>query len=52
MYSEPSETSKMKPFAKMVNSWKLLTIFAKSSISDVWVGSEYASANYKTSKSN
>ena len=31
-YSEPSRTSKMELFAKIVNGWKLLTIFAKSSI--------------------
>ena len=31
-------------FAKVVNDWKLLTIFARrSSISDVWQGSEYDS---------
>ena len=37
--------SKMKCFAKIVNGWKLLTIFAKLFILDVWQGSEYASAN-------
>ena len=46
-YSEPCQTSTMKCFAKMVNGWKLLTIFAKHSILDYWHGSEYASvANY------
>ena len=39
----PCQISKMKLFAKIVNCWKVLTIFAKISISDVWLGSEYAS---------
>ena len=30
-------------FAKVINGWKLLTIFARSYISDVWQGSEYDS---------
>ena len=34
----------MERFAKVVNGWKLLIIFAKRSILDVWQGSEYASA--------
>ena len=33
----------MKRFAKIVNGYKLLTIFTKRSILDVWQGSEYAS---------
>ena len=41
MYSEPYQKSKMVRFAKIVNGLKLLTIFAKSSILDVWLGSEY-----------
>ena len=41
-YSEPNETSKMKLFANIVNSVQLLTIFAKSSILDVRLDSEYA----------
>ena len=40
---EPCQTSKTEHFATRVNGWKLLTIFAKSSILDVWQGSEYAS---------
>ena len=44
MYSELSQKSKMELFAKIVNGWKLLTNFAKSSILDTWLGSEYASA--------
>ena len=35
-YLKPCQTSKMSSFAKIVNSWKLLFIFAKSSILDVW----------------
>ena len=42
-YSEPSRTSKMELFAKIVNSRTPLIIFTKSSILDVWLGSEYAS---------
>ena len=33
----------MQRFAKIVNKWKPLTIFAKHSSFDVWQGSEYAS---------
>ena len=32
LYAELSQTSKMELFAKIVNVWKLLTIFAKNSI--------------------
>ena len=42
MYSEPCQTSKMELFAKIVKR-HLATIFAKSSVLDVWHGSEYAS---------
>ena len=42
-YSEPCQTSKMECFEEVVNSWKLLTYFAKLSILDVWQGSEYTS---------
>ena len=41
-YSEPSQTYKMVYFVKTVNSWKPLTIFPKSSILDVWLGSKYS----------
>ena len=34
----------MKLFAKIVNGFKLLNIFAKSSILDFYLGFEYASA--------
>ena len=42
-YSEPYQTSKMECFAKIVNTFQALTIFAKGSILDIWQGSEYAS---------
>ena len=35
--------SKMEVFSKIVNGWKLLIIFAKSSFLDDWQGFEYAS---------
>ena len=38
------QTSKMDVFAKIVHGFSLLTIFVKSSISDVRLGSEYPSA--------
>ena len=43
-YSEPIQTSKMELFGKIVNGFSPLTIFAKSYILDVWLGSENASA--------
>ena len=45
VYSEPSQTSKMEIFAKIVNSQKSWTIFTESSILDVQLGSEYVSAS-------
>ena len=42
-YSEPSETSKMDRFVRIGNSSIPLTVFAKSSILDVWLGSDQAS---------
>ena len=41
-HSEPNQTSNMDLFAKIVFGWKALTIFAKNSIQDIWLGSEYA----------
>ena len=35
-YSKPFQKSKMKRFAKVLNDFKLLNIFAKRSILDVW----------------
>ena len=40
-YPDPSWTSKIGLFAKIVNRFHPLTIFAKSSILDVQLGSEY-----------
>ena len=45
MYFEPSQTSEMEFFLKMINNWKPLIIFAKSSSTDVCVDSECASKN-------
>ena len=42
-YSEPSRTSKMQLFAKIVNGFQPLIIFAKSFILDVQLGFEYVS---------
>ena len=39
-HPEPSQKSKIKLFVKIVNYWKSLTIFAKSSILGVWLVSE------------
>ena len=36
----------MELFGKIVNYWKPLAILAKSSILDIWRGSEYASAPF------
>ena len=40
-YSEPSRIYQTELFAKIVNGFQQLTIFAKSSILDVRLGSEY-----------
>ena len=36
----------MELFATIINVWELLTVAAKSSIVDTWLGSEYASKFY------
>ena len=41
--SEPSQTRELNFFTKINNGFPLLTVFVKSSILDVWQGSEYAS---------
>ena len=46
-YSEPSGRSKMKLFAEIVNSSKLLNIFSKSPILDILLSYEYASEFFK-----
>ena len=43
VYPDPSWTSKIGLFAKIINGFQPLTIFAKSSILDVQLGSEYTS---------
>ena len=43
MYSEQSQISKLELCLKIVNGWKLLIFFARSSILDVRLGSDYAS---------
>ena len=40
-YSEPCHKSKMESFAKIVNGLKVLAIFAKRFILDIWQGFEY-----------
>ena len=52
VYSELIQISKIKLFVKLVNSRKLLTILAKSSILDVWLGSEYVFAKLSPFKWN
>ena len=39
-YSEPCHKSKMESFAKIVNGLKVLAIFAKRFILDIWQGFE------------
>ena len=41
--SKPCQTAEMELFAKIVKNEKPFTISAKTSILDVWQGSEYAS---------
>ena len=43
-YSEPRQTSKIEHFAKIVYGFEPLTFLSESSILDVWLGSECASA--------
>ena len=42
-YTKPSRASRAENFVKMVNDFRSLAIFTESYVSDVWVGSEYAS---------
>ena len=42
-YLELCQTSKVKLFAEVVDSWKPLTISTKSFILDILTGSEYVS---------
>ena len=41
MHSEPSLTSKIVPFAKMVNGFQALTVLAKKRNSGSLMGSEF-----------
>ena len=41
-YPESCHTSKMEGFAKVVNGFHSLTIYAKHSTLDVWQGLKYA----------
>ena len=45
-YLESRQRSKMEPFVKIVNGFQPLTNFAKTSISEVWQDSEYASVTF------
>ena len=45
MYSESSQTFKMKFFAKVVQSFQLLNIFVKTSSLDFWQSSKCSSKN-------
>ena len=40
-YSEPSQTSKMELFAKIVGGFQPLSIFSRSFILDAWQGSTF-----------
>ena len=39
-FLEPGQTSKMELLVKIANGIKLLTIFTKSSVLDIWMGSK------------
>ena len=47
VYLEPCQTSKMELFAKVVNSFYPQTSFSKSSILDIYLGTEWASLLFK-----
>ena len=49
---QPSQASKMEQFVKIVHGIKLLTVFTKSSLLDVWMGSKYTSVIWKYLKVN
>ena len=44
-YSEPCYKFKMELFVKLVNGFQPLPISAKSSILDIWHGSEYVNTS-------
>ena len=47
-HSEPCQVSKMEYFVKIVKSWKSLTMFAKSFISDIRQGFKYSSVTHSS----
>ena len=47
-HSKARKAFKMKLFVKLVNSWKTIAIFPKSTISDVWHGFQYSFGDYFT----
>ena len=49
-FFSPLQVFKKERFVKIVNDCKGLTIFAKSSISDIWQSSEYSSLYYEINK--
>ena len=51
-YPDPFEISKMELFADIGNGWKPLTSFTRSSILDVYQGSEYVSVTISDKMSN
>ena len=51
-YWEPCYTSKMELFSEIVNGFQPLTISTKSSVLDVWQGSEYVSGNIQRKMKN
>ena len=50
VYTKPCQIFKKKCFAKIINGFLPLSIFAKRSILDIWEGSEYAPGTVSTSK--
>ena len=50
-YPSPCQTPKMELFEIIVNDFQPVTIFAESSILDLWAGPEYASDKKQTHES-
>ena len=44
-YLEPSQASKIELFQEIANGFKPFIIFAKNSILDIWLSSEYTSVS-------
>ena len=49
-YPEPSLISKTELFVRIVYMFQPFIIFAKSSVLDVWLGSEYSSVYHEFPK--